>query len=571
MKPIGRLLGAQWRWTFGAALLFLLAEITAPSSGQEPLPPRGTVKILFTYGSEKKTWIEEVTKQFNAEGHQIPGGERIEVESQPDGSNVIVTEALEGIKKPHLISPASNVFLKDANGRAQELNQPDLINESEARPLVVSPLVIAIWGDRAEAMGWPGKPIGWRDFFDYIANPDEWKAIRKGAWGSFKYGHTHPDYSNSGILALLAQFYAGLNQYDGRKIKLSDVRQKPVLDYVRRIESATVHYGESTGFFAEKMFNQGSQYLTAAILYENLVYEANKKTAKPGEPPKVVAIYPVEGTFPNDHPVGIVNRNWVQPKERAAAEIYIQYLLGRPQQEKALASGFRPVDKSIPIADVLKPDFGVDAAKFKLVNALETPSYQVIKEARILWRRYKRPAEIVLAIDTSGSMKGEKIRSAEDAAKEFIKQLSDGDTLSIILFSTEADFVRNEPFVMSNEGKAEAIGQIQGLDPDGATAFNQAVNKGYSFLESRDPKRNRALVVLSDGKDTQRGITQEQLLDHVYNDGEKNIYIFTIGYGEGKDLDPEMLKTVADRTRAKCYKADPKTIRKTLREIVTFF
>ena len=161
--------------------------------------------------------------------------------------------------------------------------------------------------------------------------------------------------------------------------------------------------------------------------------------------------------------------------------------------------------------------------------------------------------------------------AAEDAAKEFIKQLSDGDTLSIILFSTEADFVRNEPFVMSNEGKAEAIGQIQGLDPDGATAFNQAVNKGYSFLESRDPKRNRALVVLSDGKDTQRGITQEQLLDHVYNDGEKNIYIFTIGYGEGKDLDPEMLKTVADRTRAKCYKADPKTIRKTLREIVTFF
>ena len=88
------------------------------------------------------------------------------------------------------------------------------------------------------------------------------------------------------VLALLAQFYAGLNQYDGRKVKLSDVRQKPVLDYVRRIESATVHYGESTGFFAEKMFDQGSQYLTAAILYENLVYEANScPTAFPASHP----------------------------------------------------------------------------------------------------------------------------------------------------------------------------------------------------------------------------------------------------------------------------------------------
>jgi Ca-activated chloride channel family protein len=554
-----------------AALLFILSQFSARCSDQDLRPPSETVKILFTYGSEKKTWIEEVTKQFNAEGHQIPGGERIEVESQPDGSNVIVTEALEGIKRPHLISPASNVFIKDANGRAQELGQPVLINQSEARPLVVSPLVIAIWKDRAEAMGWPGKPLGWRDFFDYIANPDEWKAIRKGAWGSFKYGHTHPDYSNSGILALLAQFYAGLNQYDARKVKLSDVRQKAAYDYVSRIESATVHYGESTGFFAEKMFDQGSQYLTAAILYENLVYEANKKKAKPGEPPKVVAIYPVEGTFPNDHPVGIVNRDWVSPKERAAAEIYIEYLLRRPQQERALASGFRPVDKTIPIAGVLKPEFGVDASKFNQETALDTPSYQVIKETRILWRKYKRPADIVLAIDTSGSMKGEKIRSAEEAAKEFIKQLSDGDSLSIILFSTEADFVRNEPFVMSNAGKAEAIAQIQGLDPDGATAFNQAVNKGFTFLESRDPKRNRALVVLSDGKDTQRGVTQEQLLDQIYNDGEKNIYIFTIGYGDGKDLDPEMLKKVAGRTLAKYYKADPKTVRKTLREIVTFF
>ena len=46
MKPIGRLLGAQWRWTFGAALLFLLAEFTAPSSGQEPLSGGALARTL---------------------------------------------------------------------------------------------------------------------------------------------------------------------------------------------------------------------------------------------------------------------------------------------------------------------------------------------------------------------------------------------------------------------------------------------------------------------------------------------------------------------------------------------
>src|SRR5262245_53227744 len=42
----------------------------------EPQDPN-TVEVLFTYGSEKRTWIEDVTKTFNGAGHKLKGGKRV--------------------------------------------------------------------------------------------------------------------------------------------------------------------------------------------------------------------------------------------------------------------------------------------------------------------------------------------------------------------------------------------------------------------------------------------------------------------------------------------------------------
>ena len=44
--------------------------------------------------------------------------------------------------------------------------------------------------------------------------------------------------------------------------------------FVRRVQASVVHYGRSTGFFADKMFARGPAYLSAAVLYENLVVES---------------------------------------------------------------------------------------------------------------------------------------------------------------------------------------------------------------------------------------------------------------------------------------------------------
>src|SRR5262249_26133179 len=141
----------------------------------------------------------------------------------------------------------------------------------EAPPLVLSPVVIAIWEPMARALGWPDTPIGWADVAGFAVASEGWSRRGHPEWGLFKFGHTHPGNRNPGALALGAATYAGAGKT--RALAEDDVRK--ARDFGRRVQANVVHYGRSTGFFAENMFTRGPAYLSAAVLYENLVVESS--------------------------------------------------------------------------------------------------------------------------------------------------------------------------------------------------------------------------------------------------------------------------------------------------------
>jgi Ca-activated chloride channel family protein len=80
-----------------------------------------------------------------------------------------------------------------------------------------------------------------------------------------------------------------------------------------------------------------------------MVIESYDRAKYPDLPFPVVAIYPKEGTFWSDHPVGIVNREWVTAEHREAAQMYIDYLLEPTQQQAAMQFGFRPADLTVAV------------------------------------------------------------------------------------------------------------------------------------------------------------------------------------------------------------------------------
>jgi Ca-activated chloride channel homolog len=520
------------------------------------------IRLTFAYGSEKQKWIEDVTATFNASGARTKGGKRITVKAIPKGSGECVDDLISGREHDDLISPASNIFLKLGNAQSRTATGKDLIGPTQN--LVLSPVVIAMWKPMAEAIGWGKKPVGWADILALARNKKGWSDYGYPQWGAFKFGHTHPAYSNSGILSLIAENYAGTGKVRG--LTVADVQSPKTRDFVNGIETSMVHYGSSTGFFGRKLFDSGPEYLSAAVLYESMVVESysNSKTM----PFPVVAIYPKEGTFWSDHPVGIAERDWVTPERREAAQIYISYLLAIPQQQKALTYGFRPGSPDVPVGAPIDAEHGVDPKQ--PATTLEVPSSEVVNAIQHEWEtQEKKAADIALVLDTSGSMQEEeKMPNAKAGAKQLVSLLSDKDNFSMVSFNSEPSWATTDQALSTS--RKPSLDAIDSLFPGGETALYDAVDQAYTFISRMPADHIRAIVVLTDGEDNKSALQLGELLSRVRADPESHtIRIYTIAYGH--DARRDVLKEIADATQGKSYDGTPQNIVEVFRDISTFF
>jgi Ca-activated chloride channel family protein len=525
-----------------------------------------TVELLFTYGSEKEEWIKDVTTAYNASGPTSANGKRIKVKAVPMGSGECVDELNAGKgqgSKAHLTSPASGAFIVLGNAEAKKKTGKELVGPT--RNLVVSPVVIAMWKPMAEALGWGQKAIGWADILQISRNPEGWASASKPQWGKFKFGHTQPEYSNSGLISVLAELYAAAGKTD--ELTLHDLAKPETATFLHEVEKSIVHYGSSTGFFGKKMFENGPQYLSAAVLYENMVIESYSPKYK-DLPFPVVAVYPKEGTFWSDHPVGIVQRDWVTDEHKQAARQYIDYLLKPEQQRKAMTYGFRPGLESIPLVAPLDKEHGVDPKEPK--TTLAVPSAEVMEGSLKLWHRQKKHAQVVLVFDTSGSMRVDnKMKNAQLGAKQLLSMLGDEDIISLLPFSDKPGWA--EKGISLAKGRENAVKVVDSLFPSGETALYDATLMAFQYLQDNpQPDLIQVVVVLTDGEDNKSKLQLNELLNKIKIDYEKkNIRVFTIAYGT--DANESVLKKIADTTQAKSYKGTPANIRAVFKDIATFF
>ncbi|HEY2456340.1 MAG TPA: VWA domain-containing protein [Candidatus Acidoferrum sp.] len=555
---------------FATALLFFCLALTFAGCKKQPADnretptavPSGALELVFPYGSEKEKWINDVTNAFNQSGVKTQSGQRIFVRAMPMGSGETIDNILSGRLQAHLASPASAAFIKLGNAESRAKTGKDLISSTDN--LVLSPVVIAMWKPMAEAIGWGKKPLGWSDILALSKSEKGWQAFGYPQWGKFKFGHTHPEYSNSGLISLFAEAYAASGKT--ANLTLADLAKPQTKEFVAGVERSVVHYGSSTGFFGRKMFSNGPEYLSAAVLYESMVVESYSQSNLPFP---VVAIYPKEGTFWSDHPVGIVERDWVTPEHREAAKVYIQYLLARPQQEKAIQYGFRPGSVDVPLSPPLDAAHGIDPKEPK--TTLEVPPVDVINALLQLWKSEKKHSNIALVLDTSGSMNDEnKMQNAKVGARQLVQMLDDGDTFSFLPFSSELHWSGQD--VSVKQGREQVLQQIDSLFAGGGTALYDSIDAAYQHLAAvKDPDAKiQSVVVLTDGADTQSSMKLNELMERIQYNGEtRAIHVFTIAYGH--DAKKDVLQKIADATQAKFYEGTPQNIVDVFRDISTFF
>lgn len=161
------------------------------------------------------------------------------------------------------------------------------------------------------------------------------------------------------------------------------------------------------------------------------------------------------------------------------------------------------------------------------------------------------PTALALTIDTSGSMLGEKLDHAREAARRLVSELEDGDVLSIVTFDSAAR-LRVAPTVIDERSRRTALAVIDELRADGGTAMFEGLKVAESQLwGAPDTHLVRRMVVISDGMATE-GPTSPDDLARVAEVGlQRGIQVTAVGVG--LDYDEDTLDALAVRTSGRLY------------------
>ena len=339
----------------------------------------------------RRSCSSPLIKRFNSEREQV-GGRPVFVEGSVVSSGEAEADIAAGELEPVVWSPASSLWGRLLNFEADRELAPD-----ENPSIVRTPLVIAMWEPFAEALGWPQRQIGFEQIIQLARSNQGFAAFGHPEFGRFKLVHTNPDFSTSGLEAVVAEYYAATGKKEG--LTEQDVESSKARAIVRDIERSIVHYGDTTLFIADQMRKEGPGYASAVAMEEVTLLDFNRNR---GSQPKLVALYPPEGTFYSDNPFIVLDGAWVRPAQRQGAERFQEFLAEEITPELAARSGFRPADlEEEPVAPVSKEN-GVDPAQPERVLGLPEP--RTLDRIRRAWREDRKPANVLLVVDTSGSM-----------------------------------------------------------------------------------------------------------------------------------------------------------------------
>ncbi len=547
-------------FVLSCALGGLSCDDSSPLEAIKGPPP---LQLRIDYGSEKKTWLNEMVERFEASHATTASGRVIDIEASAMGSGEAMQAILDGSRQPHVFSPASEAYITLLNHSwlSEPGNTRPLTGRGES--LVLSPIVIAIWKPMAEALGWPEKSVSWSELIAINTSPEGWGTLNHPEWGRFKLGHTHPGLSNSGLLAVLAEAYAGSGKRRG--LTVADLDLPETRAFIENVEQSLVHYGKSTSFFAERMLDRGPGYISAAVLYENLVIESYGSNSHM----PLVAIYPTEGTFWSDHPYAVLDAEQVGPEEREAAERFLAFLKEPAQQQRALELGFRPSDPGIAITAPVDVAHGVDPRQ--PLTLLEVPDGETLEHLLAVWEQTKKVSDVVLVFYQSGSLTGPPGEEARRGARLFLEGLEDRDSVSLYLFHQTV--FPMEPVVLDSAGRAALSERLSGVFARGGTALYDAIALSYESAQARSqtsPDQIHAVVVMTDGNDENSQLNLAALKARLEpSESESPVKIFTIAYGEGADM--RVLSEIAEAGQGMSAQGDLKTIKQTFQDMASFF
>ncbi|GIK36206.1 MAG: hypothetical protein BroJett011_00390 [Chloroflexota bacterium] len=188
---------------------------------------------------------------------------------------------------------------------------------------------------------------------------------------------------------------------------------------------------------------------------------------------------------------------------------------------------------------VSQDDIGVNLLSYK---AQDEDGFFVLLVAPNVDAEQVVDKDVILILDVSGSMEGEKMEQAREALKYVLDHLNQGDRFNIIAFSTGVRAFSSRPEPLSALPEARRF--VDELRPEGSTDINRAL---LEAINAADRERPTIIVFLTDGLPTSGVVETPQILANVEQAASSNLRIFPFGVGD--DVDTVLLDTLAQEQR----------------------
>lgn len=512
--------------------------------------------------------LTDLATTFNDQAVRTADGERMSVQIVALEPAKMVDATLV---RPNFqaISPDSSLWIDRLENRWQAQNsqveQEGVVPVGQQRTsgqtrYAVSPVVIVAWESVARDLGWPDKAVGWQTI--------QQKAT---ADPNFKWNHASTD-TASGLLATLAEFYAGAGLTRGLTEELATAQS--TLDYVQAVESTVRFYGEGEEVILQHLADEGRDFLDAFVAQERVVIEWNRQ--QPNE--RLVAIYPAEGALWTDHPLALLELGAasddlaVTDNQRLTYQAFAKYLLDAAAQNTLLTAGYRPADLNIDLGSNDSPFANTDAVDWRQPQTtLQMPPPAVVEVVQNSWYYTKRPTNVYLVVDTSGSMaEGDKLARTQEALRAFVEQIKgQRDQLGLVDFASGIKGFT--PLRTLDDGvRSDLLQQIDTLQADGGTALIDAVyDTTNDLLANGDAEAINAVVVMTDGQENESNQTLDELQQLLRSHPEQRLVIFTVAFGD--DADEDLLAAIAEIGAGQMRRANATDIEELYRIISTYF
>ncbi|MGA5868788.1 substrate-binding and vWA domain-containing protein [Streptomyces cinereoruber] len=505
------------RRTLAALALVLLVTATGGSCGPGDRPARtdgdtafqpGTLRVLASSElSDMEPVLEEARKATGITVRPTYTGTLDAVERIASG---------EAEKDFDAVWLSSNDYLRLRPDTARRI--------TGETPVMASPVALGVRPAALARLGWDPAEVTWSRLHRAVAD------------GRLTYGMTDPKRSNSGLSALVS-VASGLS---GAQSALTG-------EDVRRATPKLKEF-----FTGQKLTSGSSGWLAAAygrrpdvdalVNYESVLLSS----FRPGE---LTVIRPSDGVITADYPFTLLAS--ARPEAKEAAGRLTAHLRTPDVQRRITETTLRrPVVAGAAPAPALARDQR---------RELPFPGSRSVADGLLdaYENTLRRPSRTVYVLDTSGSMRGERLDRLKAALTELTGDFRDREEVTLMPFGSSVKRSEVRTHTVDPASPKAALDAIRagaaGLSASGGTAVYSSLREAYRSLGRSSDDTFTSVVLMTDGENTDGDTAADFAAFHrALPADQRHTPVFPILFG---DSDRAELEGVAELTGGKLFDA----------------